>query len=191
MKTIKFLFALLLSTTFLTSCSSDDDNPTIVNEEEVITTVRFTLTPIGTGDTVVFQSQDLDGDGPDAPVNTVMGTITESTQYNGSVQFLNELDSPAEDITIEVLEEDDEHQVFYGISGTSGSAVTYTDMDADGNPIGVSVDFSSGATGTNNFLTITLKHEPNKSAEGVSDGDITNAGGETDIEVTFNFNVGN
>lgn len=190
MKTVKFLFALLLSSTVLTSCSSDDDNPDPVNEEEVITTVRFTLTP-ASGDTVIFQSQDLDGDGPDAPVNTVTGTIVASTEYSGSVQFLNELESPAEDITLEVLEEDDEHQVFYEFSGTSGSTVTYLDMDADGNPIGVSVDFSSGVTAIDNTLTITLKHEPNKSAAGVSDGDITNSGGETDIEVTFNFNVEN
>ncbi|HBK71516.1 MAG TPA: type 1 periplasmic binding fold superfamily protein, partial [Flavobacteriaceae bacterium] len=34
-----------------------------------------------------------------------------------------------------------------------------------------------------------LRHEPNKSASGVSDGDITNAGGETDIEVIFNITV--
>jgi hypothetical protein len=190
MKTIKFLFALLLINIVLTSCSSDDDNPDPVNEEEVITTVRFTLTS-DAGDTVVFQSQDLDGDGPDAPVNTVTGTIIASTLYTGSVQFLNELESPAEDITLEVLEEDDEHQVFYAISGTSGSAVTYSDMDADGNPIGVSVDFSPGVSATNNTLTLTLIHEPNKSAAGVSDGDITNAGGETDVEVTFNFNVEN
>lgn len=191
MKTIKFLFALLTITTVLTSCSSDDDSPTPVNEEEVITTVRFTLTPIGAGNSVVFQSQDLDGDGPDAPVNTVVGTILESTQYSGSVQFLNELDNPAEDITLEVLEEDDEHQVFYLLSGTSGSTVTYSDMDADGNPIGVNVEFNSGQTGTNNSLTITLIHEPNKSATGVNGGDITNAGGETDVEVTFSFDVEN
>ncbi len=191
MKTIKFLFALLLSTILLNSCSSDDDNPEPVNEEEVITTVRFTLIPSNAGDTVVFLSQDLDGDGPNAPVNTVMGTIAASTQYTGSVQFLNEIESPAEDITLEVLEEDDEHQVFYEFSGTSGSSVTYSDMDADGNPIGVSVNFNSGATATNNTLTITLKHEPNKSAVGVSDGDITNAGGETDVEVTFNYAVAN
>ena len=31
-----------------------------------------------------------------------------------------------------------------------------------------------------------LRHEPDKSAAGVSSGDITNAGGETDIEVSFN-----
>jgi len=187
MKTFKFLFAFFLASTLLISCSNDDDNPDPVNEEEVITTVRLTLT--GGGSTVVFQSQDLDGDGPNAPVVTMTGSITASTQYAGSVQFLNELESPAENITTEVLEEDDEHQVFYGFSGSAGSTVTYTDMDDDGNPIGVNVSFNSGVASTNNVLTVTLRHEPNKDAAGVSGGDISNAGGETDVAVTFSYDV--
>ena len=38
-------------------------------------------------------------------------------------------------------------------------------------------------------MTVILRHEPNKAGAGVSDGDITNAGGETDIEVTFPFHL--
>jgi hypothetical protein len=34
-------------------------------------------------------------------------------------------------------------------------------------------------------LTIILRHEPDKSAPGVSEGDIANAGGETDIQLNF------
>lgn len=44
--------------------------------------------------------------------------------------------------------------------------------------------FQTGAT-SNGSLKITLKHQPNKSGTNVSIGDITNAGGETDIEVTL------
>jgi hypothetical protein len=38
-------------------------------------------------------------------------------------------------------------------------------------------------------LKITLRHEPNKKASGVVGGSITNAGGETDIEVSFDVEV--
>ena len=38
-------------------------------------------------------------------------------------------------------------------------------------------------------MTVILRHEPDKAGAGVSDGDITNAGGETDIEVTFPFEL--
>jgi hypothetical protein len=48
------------------------------------------------------------------------------------------------------------------------------------------ISTSSAGSGT---LTITLRHEPNKDGDNVADGDITNAGGETDVEVTFNIDV--
>jgi len=34
-----------------------------------------------------------------------------------------------------------------------------------------------------------LRHQPNKSGDNVASGDITNAGGETDIEVTFDVTI--
>ena len=96
-------------------CSDDDTTPEIINEDELITTVILTLTP-DSGDQVVLTTIDLDGDGPDEPVTTVVGSFSENTQYQGAVQFLNETEDPAEDITQEVIEEADEHQVFYTIS---------------------------------------------------------------------------
>ena len=188
MKAMNKFLILFMALGLMTSCS-DDDDPAPVNEEEVITTVRLTLTSNADNSTVVFQSQDLDGDGPNAPVITVVGSMTAMTEYTGSVEFLNELENPSEDITVEVLEEDDEHQVFYGFTGTSGSSVVYTDMDDDGNPVGVSTTFSSGAAAMGNTITVTLRHEPSKDAAGVSDGDITNAGGETDVAATFTYSV--
>ena len=56
--------------------------------------------------------------------------------------------------------------------------------DADGNPIGLATTVTTGAASTGEF-TVILRHEPMKDAQGVKDGDITNAGGETDIEVNF------
>ena len=44
------------------------------------------------------------------------GSFSENTQYQGAVRFLNETETPAEEITDEVLEEADEHQVFYTTS---------------------------------------------------------------------------
>lgn len=187
MKAIKFLSMLAIAALTFNSCSNDDDAPDPVNEEEVITTVIVTLAP-QSGNTVTLTSRDLDGDGPNAPVVTVSGTLNTSTFYTGSVQFLNELENPAEDITEEVAEEDDEHQVFYSVTGGVGT-ITYTDSDANGNPVGLSFTLATGANPVNGVLSVTLRHEPNKDAAGVSDGDITNAGGETDVEVSFNVAV--
>ena len=187
MKTIKLFIIALIGLTTFNSCS-DDDAPVIVNEEEVITTLRLTLTPQGGGTPVVFLSQDLDGDGPNTPIVT-SGNLMTSTTYNGVVQVLNELESPAENITLEVAEEDDEHQFFYNITGGAGNSISYADMDGNGNPIGILTTLTTGANATTNTMVVTLRHEPIKDAVGVSSGDITNAGGETDIEVSLQFSV--
>ncbi|MEZ7887763.1 MAG: type 1 periplasmic binding fold superfamily protein, partial [Flavobacteriales bacterium] len=60
--------------------------------------------------------------------------------------------------------------------------------DEEGNPIGLSTVLTTGEMGSGT-ITVTLRHEPNKDAAGVSSGDIANAGGETDIEVTFNVEI--
>lgn len=176
------LFSLLLLG--LISCEKDD--PVIPNEEEVITTLNYVLTSTTDQSMVTFSFQDLDGDGGDTPVVST-GTLNANTTYIGEVTLLNEQESPAENITLEVEEEADEHQFFY-TSSVSGLSIAYADQDADGNPVGIETMLTTGDAGTGT-LTIILRHEPNKSGSGVSSGDITNAGGESDIEVTFNVTV--
>ena len=184
MKSIKQITILFLTLGLFMACSNDDDNPAPVNEEEVITTMTVTLVPQGGGTTVTLQTQDLDGDGPNAPVVTVSGPFANGVVYDGSVQLLNETESPADNITAEVAAEDEEHQFFYAVTGSVGT-ITYADMDADGNPVGLAFTFTASAVNSNGTITVTLRHEPIKDAPGVSDGDIANAGGETDIQASF------
>jgi hypothetical protein len=186
MKLLKKISIVLLTTIVFTACSNDDD-PTPVNEEEVITTLTATLTPVGGGSAITLQTRDLDGDGPNAPVITVSGPLSVNTTYNGSLELLNETETPAESINEEIEEEDDEHQFFF-----QSSIVTfdYLDFDGNGNPLGLEFTLTTGASAGSGTITITLRHEPNKDASGVSDGDIMNAGGETDIQVTFSVTVG-
>lgn len=184
---LKYLLALpLVAAVTLISCEKDD--PDIPNEEELITTLIYTLTPEGGGNSVEFRFTDLDGDGGNAPVIT-NGTLAANTTYSGVITLLNETETPAEVISEEVEEEAEEHQFFYQFSNQSFSGgFDYADADGNGNPIGLLTTFATG-TPLSSTLTITLRHEPNKTATGVSDGDITNAGGETDIEVTFDVTV--
>ncbi|MCB9187399.1 MAG: type 1 periplasmic binding fold superfamily protein [Flavobacteriales bacterium] len=185
--TLKLLWALpLFAIISLTSCDKND--PEIPNEEELITTLIYTLTPEGGGNAVEFRFTDLDGDGGDAPVIT-NGTLAANTTYSGVITLLNETETPAEVISEEVEEEAEEHQFFYQFSNQSFSGgFDYADADGNGNPVGLLTTFATG-TPLTTMLTITLRHEPNKTASGVSDGDITNAGGETDIEVTFDVTI--
>lgn len=179
-KALKTVLALSLMATVMTSCSSDDDTPEVVNEEEIITTINITLTSANGNAT--FQSQDLDGDGPNAPVITA-DNLAANTTYTASIELLNETETPAEDITEEVAEESDEHQFFFGLTG-SLAEVTYADTDGNGNPIGIEFQLTTGEAGTGT-ITITLRHEPKKP----NDGTTADAGGETDIAQTFSVIV--
>jgi len=187
MKKTIFLIPLLILAIVFTGCS-DDDPPAPVNEEEVITTMTIRLTPSGGGTAVTLKTQDLDGEGGNEPVVTVSGNLTAGTTYDGIIELLNETETPAEDITEEVQEEADEHQFFYTIGTGLDVTTTYEDEDGDGNPIGVEFTLTAN-TASSGDLTFTLRHEPNKSASGVAGGDITNAGGETDITETFSITV--
>ena len=182
---INFLSAFcLMFFLIFTSCGKDD--PVIPNEEELITTVNVTLTPNGGGADVVLSYKDLDGDGSGAPEITG-GDLLANQLYNGTIELLNETEDPAEDITEEVQEEDEDHQFFFG-SSISDISFAYSDEDADGNPVGLNFILTTGnaAAGT---ISVTLIHEPIKDALGVPDGDITNAGGESDIDVDLPVNV--
>lgn len=191
MKNIFQTKSLILTSVFISlisimSCSDDPEDPIIENEEEVITTLTYTLTPSEGGSAVVLSYQDLDGDGANEPTIT-NGTLSAETTYSGSMTLLNETESPAESITEEIEEEDADHQFFF-VTTVSGLSVAYADSDDDGKPVGLASTLTTGAAGSGN-LTVTLKHEPDKSASGVSDGVITNAGGETDISVTWTITV--
>ncbi|GJM28816.1 MAG: hypothetical protein DHS20C17_14510 [Cyclobacteriaceae bacterium] len=167
----------------LFSCSSDDQ-PVPVNEEEVITTMAINLVPQPGGTTISLETRDLDADGPNPPVVSVSGAFEANTVYSGSIALFNETVSPAEDLTGEVAAEGDEHQFFFQGNGTVNITTTYEDQDSNGNPIGLSITMTTGEPGSG-VLTVVLRHLPDKNAAGVGDGDISNAGGETDISVAF------
>ena len=180
MKSFKYLYIPLLSLFMaLSSCEKD---PQIPNEEELITTVTYTLTPVSGGDPVIFSFRDLDGDGGQSPV-VVLGRPKANTVYNAVVGLYNESVSPVDTITNEVSEEALEHQFFYTFSDMNASYI-YTDLDTENHPIGIMTRVTTGEP-SEGLVTIILRHLPDKFASGVSDGDISNAGGETDIEDSF------
>lgn len=183
MKSLKLTPFVFLA--FILFSCSNDDSPSPVNEEEVITTVTVTL--VNGSNTIILKSQDLDGNGPNSPVVTVSGNLDANSTYLGTIEFLNELQNPAEDITLEIKEEGVDHQIFYQLANSLGS-FSYDDLDDNGDPIGIEFTLSTGNAGSGT-LTVTLRHEPNKDASGVSSGDITNAGGSTDAQINFPITV--
>jgi hypothetical protein len=183
MKNVRVLLWLTLVPlmTFI-GCKKDPHG----DEGELITTVYYNLTPVDGGTTISLIFRDLDGDGGNPP-EIVGGTLAANTIYNGVIELWDETQTPADDIAKEVKEEGDEHQFFFS-STLQGVAFAYRDVDKNGNPIGLLNTLTTSTVG-NGTVTLTLQHSPRKTANGVREGNIANAGGHTDVQVTFPINV--
>lgn len=172
----------------LTACKKDKEEtpkpqPVPVNEEELITTLILTFTDAATpGNVYELRFTDQDGDNGMAPEITG-DTLPAGTTLQLAVRVLDESGATPEEITDEILLEDEEHQFFFQVTDAD-LQIAYADADADGQPVGLSNVATTGAASTGS-LRVTLIHEPVKTAAGVSAGLIDNAGGETDIEVTL------
>ena len=180
------IYFLLVIVSCLSSFSCGDDDTDIATPQESITTLTYTLTPNNGGDPVTFTYRDLDGDGGDEPV-VLGGTLVANLSYVGRVEVLNESVLPAENITEVIDEEGDDHQLFFSYS-ISGLAVSYADTDDNGNRLGLVSNLRTSSAG-NGTLTVTLLHDPDKFAASVANGDLTNAGGQIDIQAMFNITV--
>ncbi|MBC7977209.1 MAG: hypothetical protein H7138_19715 [Myxococcales bacterium] len=188
----------LVSLVVTAACGGDDGG--IVNENEVITTVRLELTPSGGGAVVTAVFNDPDGDGGAPPTIDPL-VLTSGTTYAMTVRFQNGLETPPGEITDEVRDESDQHQVFFtgtAINGpataTPGAPLThsYADTDANGLPIGLANTLvATAGTGT---VIVTLRHLPptndvaakvaSLAMQAASSG-IAALPGDTDAQVTF------
>src|SRR5688572_7058649 len=155
MKNLYAVTALLFA-----ACNDEGTDPL-----EVITTVQLSFAPAA-GSAVVAEYNDPDGDGGAAgtsqPVN-----LTNATTYTLTVKFLNRLEMPEEDITVEIRDEGFQHQLFFTGTAVNGPATNnptaplthaYADMDSNGLPLGLTNTIMA-ATGTGQ-LTVTLRHMP-------------------------------
>lgn len=168
------LFAMIVAVNI--SCKRGDgdvENPEDHNEEELITTVALTFEKAG-GGTTTAQWSDLDGDGGSAPVIDTI-RLDSNALYHLSIEFLDESGFTAEDITVEVAEEADDHMVCFE---TNGANLTIERTDSDGQyELGLKSDWITHSPMTGSAV-ISLMHQPD-----VKDG--TCNVGETDVEVTF------
>lgn len=178
-------------------------NPVEDNEEELINRVELSFTS-SAGDTFSAVWDDPLGDGNP----TTDGVeLVSGESYAVSVAFLNTLSDPPEDITEEILEEADEHQVFITgaaivgpASQDSGAALVehaYADADSDGLPLGLENTWDVIAEGDGDF-TVTLRHLPVEDdqvsklpdlAETVAQDGFGGIPGDTDVQVSFSLAV--
>ena len=203
---------LLIVATLVIGCGGDvgnidagglldghDENP-----NEVMTTLRLNFAPTDGGESFVIQWADPELDG-----NPIIDDIVlnNGKSYTVTFEVLNELEEPTEDVTPEITDEMDEHQVFFTGSAVEGPCNTtnpdaiiehlYEDLDNNGFPIGLSNTFTARTTGAG-ILSVLLRHMPlvngsvvkTAGLAAVMDTDGSTAlPGSTDINVDFNVTV--
>jgi len=185
MKTIslRIVWFVVFGMFFLNACTEDEDILP-VNDQKTITTFEITFLPKSGGSPTTLKWQDLDGDGGNPPEITG-GTFLADTDYSATMQLLNETTS--ENITLEILEQNNEHQFFFEY-GSLFSNFAYEDKDGNDFPVGLATSWTTASVGSGSFKVI-LRHHPDKSASGVTTGNSANAGGKTDIEVEFPITI--
>lgn len=170
------------------------------DESEVITRVELTFTPDGGGDPIVAAFSDPDGDGGMSGMSDAI-TLAANTMYAMTVTFANELEEPAEDITAEIEEEAEEHQVFFGGDAVGGLLThTYDDTEStyganaegDDLPVGLANTIAAADAGTGS-LTVQLQHLPPVNDEAVKVAGLADMfpdlPGEPDASVSFDVTV--
>jgi hypothetical protein len=196
---LKLMSAALAIVSLSVISGCDDDDPKKEDTPELVTKATLTFTPAAGGTAVVVNATDPDNEGVqelkvDGPIN-----LAANTSYTLSITMVNELADPSEeeyDITAEVEEEGDEHQLFFawtnnvfnnptgnGNIDNGGDQVNYEDEDGNGRPIGLESFWTSGAASSGTFRVL-LKHQPDLKSD-TSDSSI----GETDLDLTFAISV--
>ena len=148
-----------------------------VNEVSEITTLNVYFNNV-----LNLQYRDLDGSGPNTPTIT-SNPLSPYTTYNVNLEFLNELEGPAIDLTEIIIEEDIDHQIFVSLNNGSDVSVNNFNLDENGNILGTQFQLTTGSV-SEGTITITLVHEPMKPNYGLD-----SAGGSIDFQATFDVLV--
>lgn len=192
----KYTAYALIAAGTITACRPEDDDPATptppVNEEELITDLYINFEDLD-GNTYVWHASTDEGfhhehgegehEHEEGEIHIHGDALPANEHLHAEILLLNRSVSPPDTISHEVRDEGTEHQFFF-IAEDVAVTFEYDDVDANGRPIGLHSIWETGAFGTGEVKVI-LRHGHDKAAAGVSDGDITNAGGSTDLEVHF------
>ena len=197
---------ILIISVFLLAISCDKGEPAVVHEHEVFT--RVVLEVKKNGETnfkkYTFEVEGHDhhdhddhgdddhgdddhGDDDHGDEHTEVELDTNST-YHVSIFFYNDSDPDnIEDVTSEIIEEADVHQVFYEmteIPGFSIAAASDDTKDSNGNPLFLKTNWTTTSE-TSGDVMAYLIHEPT-SKTGSTRADF---GGATDVQIEFEVHV--
>ena len=196
-----YLKVTFLSSILLFIACDKDDAPEAENEMEVFTKAVIKVTNLSDNSSatyefeveghdhdhdhdhgVLIQNQEGDDHGDHTEIE-----LESSSEYKFEITFLNESDpNNVIDMTEEVIEEKDEHHVFYELigDGISYDTTSGDTRDSDGNALNLVTKWT-----TTNATVVDVKayliHQPT-SKTGTTRDDFS---GATDVEIEFEAHV--
>lgn len=181
--------ALLSLILFLASC--DKDEPEEIHEHEEFSRAVITVTNEADQASVVYtfaiEEHDHGDAGHDDEAHMEI-ELEANSSYLFAIRFYNDEDpNNPEDVTLEVIDEKDEHLVFYEF--TDGANITVESgpgdtLDSNSNPLNLVTRWTTTAAGVAD-VEAYLIHQPTSKT-----GTTRNAiGGATDVEIEFEAHV--
>ena len=168
----KLGLTLIASSLLLTQCKKDD--PEEIHEHETINRVTLTVTASdGTSNDYTWNEGD----------NEPTVILSANTTHRVSISFFDASDaSDVEDITPEIIEEADEHFMFYEVASASLtiSAASNDTRDSDGIAININTEWTAGDA-SSGFVRAYLVHGPTSKTGSTR----SSLGGGTDVELNF------
>lgn len=188
---------LIAAILFLASCN-DDDESEIINEQEEFSRVVITVTNEGdqSSEQYTFEVEGHDHEGESESTEDTEDThedhleveLATNSSYLFAIRFYNDEDpNNPEDVTLQIINEADDHHVFYelidgaNITIESGTGDT---MDSNSNPLNLITRWTTTDAGVADVIAYLI-HEPS-----VKTGDTRDDfGGATDVEIEFEAHV--
>lgn len=188
--------SLLIISAFLLVISCDKGEPVVVHEHEVFTRVvlevkkdgetnfkKYTFEVEGHDD----HGHDDHGDDDHGDEHTEVELDTNST-YHVGIFFYNDSDPDnIEDVTLEIIEEADVHQIFYEmteIPGFSIAAASDDIKDSNGNPLFLKTNWTTTSETSGDVVAYLIHEATSKTGSTRAD-----FGGATDVEIEFEVHV--
>ena len=159
----------------IASCKKEElKAPEEENVVEEFTNIEFIFTNVNDPNDVSKGIwEDEDGFGPQEPAILQHPTLKADETYKLTFLMENRLVSPVENVLEEIMDEDDEHQIFFAfdagmfsspsgvgnIADNSGE-INYLDFDDNGLPLGLETEWTTAGAVTGAKFRAVLAHKP-------------------------------
>lgn len=182
---VLFAVLFLAGAVGLVGCDSTEPEET-GGEEELITRVVLTLSAVDRAE-VVATAEDNDADGLIDEIGDL--ELAPNTTYTGTVELFNDTETPPEDITEEVEEEDYAHQFQYEVVDLA-DRLAVTDLNEDRNGVALGTTFTltvAGDEAGTGALIVRLRHYDEATPDDPTAKEAD--AGENDVQVTFPITI--